>query len=200
MPPLVLASKSPRRRELLLKLGFKFEATTPKVEEKMLEEETPEHFAKRLAVAKAASVPGLKPGSIVLGADTVVVVDKEVLGQPLDNDDARRMLRLLSGREHTVITGVAVHRFGGGYDEDLAVTSKVRMRELGEPEIEWYLLTGEPQGKAGAYAVQGAGGALVVEIHGSYSNVVGLPLHQTLDLLKRAGVPPPWDNPQMKWP
>jgi septum formation protein len=200
MPPLVLASKSPRRRELLLKLGFKFEAATPKADEKMMEGEAPDRYARRVAEMKAKSVPGLKPGSIVLAADTVVLVDNEVLGQPTDNDDARRMLRLLSGREHTVITGVAVHRFGGGYNEELSVTSKVRMRDLGEQEIEWYLLTGEPSGKAGAYAIQGAGGAFVIEIHGSYSNVVGLPLHQTLDLLKRAGVPPPWENPQMKWP
>jgi septum formation protein len=125
---------------------------------------------------------------VILGADTVVVVDGEVLGKPVDPADARAMLRRLQGREHEVITGVAVVDARTGRSGARAVVSRVRMAEYGEPEIERYVATGEPLDKAGAYAIQGQGGALVAGLEGSFSNVVGLPLEETAGLLAAFGV------------
>jgi septum formation protein len=129
-------------------------------------------------------------GETVLAADTAVVLDALILGKPRDAEDARRMLRALSGRTHEVMTGVCAAR--GGREEVLAVTTAVRFAPLDEGRIAWYIGTGEPLDKAGAYAVQGAGGAFVEEVRGSVSNVVGLPLAETLSLLAQIGFPQPW--------
>jgi septum formation protein len=148
----------------------------------------------RLALDKARAVAaGLGPAgagpTVVLGADTVVTIDGQVLGKPADPEDARGMLRRLAGREHEVITGVAVLDAGSGRAQTTAVVSRVRMTGYGEADIEAYVATGEPLDKAGAYAIQGAGGRLVAGLEGSFSNVVGLPLAATARLLAAFGVP-----------
>jgi nucleoside triphosphate pyrophosphatase len=143
----------------------------------------------RLALSKARAVASRMGEGVVLGADTVVVIDGRVLGKPVDLDDARAMLRRLRGREHEVITGVAVVDARTGRSRSAAVESRVRMAEYGEGEIEAYVATGEPLDKAGAYAIQGRGGALVAGLEGSFSNVVGLPLEETAALLAAFGVP-----------
>jgi septum formation protein len=150
----------------------------------------------RLALDKARAVAGRAAAGVVLGADTVVVVDGEALGKPAGPDEARAMLRRLRGREHEVITGVAVVAVGTGRWATTAVTSRVRMADYGEAEIGAYVDSGEPLDKAGAYAIQGRGGALVAGLAGSFSNVVGLPLAETARLLAAFGVPvsePPAD-------
>ena len=188
--PLVLASASPRRRELLARAGVSFEVIPADIEESALPGETPGQIAARLARAKALAVAhrlGPDPARFVLGADTIVVLDESVLGKPRDARDAEAMLSLLVGRTHRVITAVVVAR-----SRDLAwrartVESRVRLRPAELDEIRAYVATGEPLDKAGAYAVQGRGRRFVAEIAGSESNVVGLPLDETLDLLREAG-------------
>jgi septum formation protein len=143
----------------------------------------------RLALAKARAVAARVGEGVVLGADTVVVIEGEALGKPADPADARAMLRRLRGREHEVITGLAVVDARSGRSETHSVVSRVRMADYGEPEIERYVATGEPLDKAGAYAIQGQGGALVAGLDGSFSNVVGLPLEETARLLAAFGVP-----------
>jgi septum formation protein len=143
----------------------------------------------RLALAKARAVAARVPDGVVLGADTIVVIDGEALGKPAGPDEARTMLRRLRGREHEVITGVAVVEAGSGRAEATAVVSRVRMAAYGEVEIDAYVASGEPLDKAGAYAIQGAGGGLVAGLEGSYSNVVGLPLKETARMLAAFGVP-----------
>ncbi len=167
---LVLASGSPRRRELVTLLGVPFAAAAPEVDETPHDGELPLELVRRLAVDKARSVDG----DPVLAADTVVEVDGQVFGKPVDAAEARRMLRRLSGRTHLVHTAIVV-RSGEGVDSEVVSTS-VRFVPLSPEAIEWYVATGEPFGKAGAYAIQGAGGVLVEGIDGSVSNVVGLPL------------------------
>lgn len=175
--PVVLASGSPRRRELLDQLGLAFVVVVPHVDETPQPGEQPVALVRRLAVAKAAAVEG----DPVLGADTIVEVDGEILGKPVDADDARRMLRRLSGRSHRVHTGVAVR--SGERTQVEVTTTIVTFAPLTPPLIEWYLGTGEPFDKAGAYAVQGHGGVFVETIRGSVSNVVGLPLSTVARLL-----------------
>jgi septum formation protein len=175
---LTLASTSPRRRELLAVLGIPFHVVAPAgVDETPLDGESPGEVARRLAVEKAQSVNA----DPVLAADTVVEVDGDILGKPVDADDARRMLQRLSGRTHLVHTGVAVR--SGEQIEVEVVTTSVRFAPLTPEAIEWYLDTGEPFDKAGAYAIQGAGGAFVEGVEGSVSNVVGLPLANVVAML-----------------
>ncbi len=143
----------------------------------------------RLALDKARAVATRVGEGVVLGADTIVVIDGEALGKPADAGDARVMLRRLRGREHEVITGVAVVDARTGRSQATVVVSRVRMAEYGEGDIEAYVATGEPLDKAGAYAIQGRGGALVAGLEGSFSNVVGLPLEETAGLLAAFGVP-----------
>jgi septum formation protein len=176
---LVLASASPRRRDLLARLGLDFRVVPADVDERPHPDETPEVLVRRLAETKAAAVDG----DPVLAADTVVEIDGIVLGKPVDAADARRMLSLLSGRTHRVCTGVAV-RTGAG-QEVAVITTEVRFVALDDAAIEWYLATGEPFDKAGAYAIQGAAGAFVDSVHGSVSNVVGLPLATVTAMLGR---------------
>ena len=182
---LVLASSSPRRAELLRAAGIRFEPFPVDVDEQFRPGEKPEHAVARLAEAKAAAAVGSHPDAIVLGADTTVVVLGEALAKPADAEDAARMLRLLSGRNHVVMTGVCV-----SHPERRLVhvePTRVRMAQLKESEIAWYVSTGEPFGKAGAYAVQGLASRFIEGIDGSYSNVVGLPISSVYELLKELG-------------
>ena len=179
LPGLVLASGSPRRRELLAQLGLTFDVVSPDVDETPHPAERPVALVRRLARAKAAAVAG----AVVRAADTTVELDGEILGKPVDDADARRMLRRLSGRAHKVHTGVAV-RAGEGVAAEV-VTTIVTFVPLQPPVIDWYVGTGEPLDKAGSYAIQGHGGVFVEHVRGSVSNVVGLPLTTVARLLER---------------
>ncbi len=181
---LQLASTSPRRREILAALGLEFSIVHVDVDESPLPGERPGDMVVRLAIAKAeAANAGL--ADIVVAADTAVVADEHMLGKPLDRDDCLAMLGLLSGRAHQVLTGVAVHS-ASGTRTTLSITD-VYFRDIDRDEALAYWQSGEPQDKAGAYAVQGLGGAFVERIEGSYSGVVGLPVFETVALLDQAG-------------
>ena len=182
---LVLASSSPRRADLLRAAGIPFELFPVDVDEQFRRGETPEHAVARLAEAKAAVAAGSHPDAIILGADTTVVVLRETLAKPADAEDAARMLRLLSGRSHDVLTGVCVSHQGRRLVH--VEPTRVRMAPLQESEIAWYVATGEPLDKAGAYAVQGLASRFIEGIDGSYSNVVGLPISSVYSLLKELG-------------
>ena len=179
---LVLASASPRRRELLTTLGIAFEVVPSGVPEVRRPDEPPPAFAQRIAREKALDVARRRPGCFVLGADTVVVAGEVLFGKPHDRADARRMLQRLSGTAHQVLTAVALVDPQGGVREVLA-ESTVEFRALGAQEIDDYLDSGEAFDKAGAYAVQGLARAFVVRVSGSFSNVVGLPLEALADWL-----------------
>jgi septum formation protein len=190
---LILASASPRRRDLLAACNIPFDIFPSLVDEQPLADEPAAAYVRRLALAKAATVARDHSDAIVLGADTTVTIDGLILAKPESVDDARQMLRRLCGREHDILTGVAV--VAGEMAMCLSdrsaqtmVASRVLMRDFTVATIEWYLATGEPMDKAGAYAVQGLGGALVEWVRGSYTNAVGLPLRETLSLLRRFGV------------
>ncbi len=187
-PGLILASASPRRRELLGATGVPFRVIPSRVDEECLPGEEPRRFVRRAARDKGAEVASRYPGAHVLSADTIVVVGSAILGKPRDRADGRRMLALLSGREHLVHTAVCLLRERDGYRDEALVTTRVRFRKLTGPEIAGYLRTGESDDKAGAYAAQGAGNLLIERIAGSYTNVVGLPMTHVLSMLKRAGI------------
>lgn len=192
MPPrLVLASQSPRRRELLEQLGLALEVRPAHTDEAVHAGEPAADYVLRVARDKARAVAG----EVVLAADTAVVLRGEVLGKPRDPADARRMLAALSGTAHEVLTGVCVRRSAVRIEASAVVSSTVRFAKLSPSQIDWYVATREPLDKAGAYAIQGAGGAFVLAVEGSVSNVVGLPLVETADLLRRAGFPLPWESP-----
>jgi nucleoside triphosphate pyrophosphatase len=182
---LVLASKSPRRAEILRAVGWEFEAVAANIDETRMELEDGVSYVKRLAQTKAETVANKIPDSgFVLGADTVVVVDGEILGQPSDDEDARRMLRLLSGEWHEVLTGLALVRAGKAPRVLVEhETTRVRFCEMSPDEIDWYVSTGEPSDKAGAYAIQGRGGLFIEEIEGDYFNIVGLPVRLLYELM-----------------
>lgn len=183
-PHLILASGSPRRRALLEALGIPFEVMGPDVDERPRPGEDPRELVVRLAIDKASTAS--IEGRIALGADTEVVIDGEVLGKPATPEAARAMLGRIAGRAHTVLTGVAVA--AGGVVHTALVSSRVVMAPMSGPEIEWYVGTGEPHDKAGAYALQGIGGAFVEGVEGSHSNVIGLPLVETVGLLRQGGL------------
>ena len=187
--PLVLASASPRRQQLLAQLGLQFQVAPADLDESVLAGEAPRAYVERLAIAKAAATAKAFPGSVCLAADTSVVVDAEILGKPANDQDGRAMLKRLSGRTHVVMTGVAI---AGPVVESLVVETKVRFKPLSLGEIVWYVATGEGRDKAGGYASQARAGAFIEAIDGSVSSVIGLPLAETLALLERAGVEPPW--------
>jgi septum formation protein len=184
---LLLASSSPRRRELLRRAGFDFAVQPSDIVEEIQQGEPPEEFARRAAREKAMHVAASSPsGSVVLGADTVVVIDGEALGKPSDLEDAARMLRLLSGRTHQVHTGICLVRAPDEIEALKHETTLVTFRELDEEEIRRYVESGEPLDKAGAYAVQGLASKFVTRISGCYSNVVGLPVALVYEILKKA--------------
>jgi len=184
-----LASASPRRRDLLAEAGVDFIVDPSAAPEVPRPGELPAVFAQRVAADKAREVAVRHRGRFVLGADTVVVVDDRIFGKPSDRNDARRMLATLSGRRHEVLTGVALID-PDGVVEAMVVASTVEFRELARAEIETYLDSGESFDKAGAYGMQGLGSRLVAAVHGSRSNVIGLPMEAVLALLdRRAAIP-----------
>lgn len=183
---IVLASASPRRAELLRAAGIDFQVIVANVDETLHPGEPPEAYAVRVAAAKAEAVRVQAHGRAVLGADTVVVVDEHILGKPADAADARRMLALLSGRAHDVLTAVVVLPPDGGSHREVERTV-VEFAALTTDEISWYVASGEPMDKAGAYAIQGLASRFVTRIAGSYSNVVGLPVARVYQMLRRAG-------------
>jgi septum formation protein len=183
---LVLASSSPRRRDLLTLAGVTFRSAPPDVDETPRAGEQPARYVERVARAKAQAVAAA-PDDVVLAADTTVALGSTIYGKPADVADARRMLRELSGRTHEVLTAVAVRT--GGNVATAVVATAVTLIDIPPGELEWYVSTGEPLDKAGAYALQGAGGAFVAAVAGSVSNVVGLPMTTVVDLLAAAGRP-----------
>lgn len=190
---LILASRSPRRSELLRSLGLKFEVSPSNVEENSDPRVSPEQNALNIARDKARWVARQNPDCYVLGADTMVVLDQEIIGQPADAEDAFRILSQLAGKEHRVITGVVL--ISPEEEEyETAAVSTVTIKSISSDEIRSYIATGEPLDKAGAYAIQGEGAHLVESWEGSYSNIVGLPLEALTDLLKQAGFPLPPEN------
>jgi septum formation protein len=187
-PSLILASASPRRAEILRSLGIPFVAQPVDVPEEMRRGETAAAAATRLAAAKAARAAQRSPRDWVLAADTLVFLDGATLGKPRDDREAREMLRRLEGREHGVVTAVHLRR-GEDPGAGLAEVSRVRFAPMTAPEIDWYVATGEPRDKAGAYGVQGLGARFVEEIHGSFTNVMGLPARAVYRLLRDARDP-----------
>jgi septum formation protein len=183
---LALASASPRRQELLRNAGIAFEVQPAHIPEDPLPGEAAKECAERLAREKALAVARQRPHDIVLGADTVVVVDGQLLGKPSDAADAARMLRLLSGREHRVITGVCL--VVNGQPSVASETTLVTVSEISDKDIADYVASGEPVDKAGAYAIQGIASRWIPRIKGDYSNVVGLPLALVWRMLQQAGV------------
>lgn len=189
---LILASNSPRRQQLLRNAGFEFEVRPSKLQEIRYPGETPDNFARRAAREKALDVAASSPpDSLVLGADTVVVIDGEILGKPAGPEDASRMLRMLSGSTHRVVTGVCLIRARDRVEALEHETTLVTFRPLGEREILDYVQSGEPFGKAGAYGIQGLASKFVARIEGCYFNVVGLPIALVYEILEPFLVPGP---------
>ncbi len=186
LPPIVLASGSPRRKEILSSLGLTFETRATDVDETLLKGESAFDAAERLARAKASAAAARAPEALVIAADTLVVLEGEALGKPKDRGEVRRMLAALSGRPHHVVTGVACAKEGrvvSGRE-----TTRVLFAPMSSAEIEEYAATGEPDDKAGAYALQGIGGLFVEAVEGSPSNVVGLPVRLLYRLARELGV------------
>lgn len=187
--PLILASSSPRRRELLQTLGLSFTIITSDVDETTAEHLSASEVVEELSLRKAKEVASRLTEGVVLGSDTVVVLDDQILGKPVDEMDAYRMLSMLQGQEHTVYSGVALIDVETGRAEVSHSLTHVRIRALTEQEIKSYIATGEPMDKAGSYAIQGIGATIVEGINGDYFTVVGLPLGLTSTLLTRFGMP-----------
>ena len=186
LQPLVLASESPRRRSLLRSVGVEFDVYPSGINESAHLDGSarrPAEIAEKSAGFKAYSVSRLHPGLWILGADTIVVLDRRIFGKPSNEAEAVRMLGMLSDRVHEVITGMCLVQPGGALCRSRSVTTLVRFKTLSTKEIEAYVRTGEPMDKAGAYGIQGIGAFLVKSVEGSYTNVVGLPLCETLDWL-----------------
>ncbi len=185
---LLLASASPRRSELLAQIGLQFSVVITDIDETIRQGEAPRAYVKRLAAEKAlAGLQLTQAESAVLGADTVVLLDERVLGKPRDREDAADMLRMMSGREHLVLSAVALARSVEQVDV-VVNTTRVTFTDLPADFIEWYCSTDEPLDKAGAYAIQGKAGQFVSHVDGSYSGVMGLPLFETGQLLRAAGI------------
>jgi septum formation protein len=180
LPTIILASASPRRAELLRAAGINFTIRVADVDETLWPDESPQAYVARLAQTKALAV--VQPDEIVLGADTTVVIGHEIAGKPINIDDAKRMLRMLSGQWHEVLTGVSLVR-NDKVTTEVAVT-RVKFAMMSEAEMDWYARSGEPDDKAGAYAIQGLASRFIERIEGSYSNVVGLPLETVYRMLK----------------
>ncbi len=186
--PIILASNSPRRRDLLRQIGIAFTSDPADVDERILPDETPEGYAVRVALDKARVAAARSDNGMVIAADTIVVLNDTILGKPVAEADAVRMLTMLSGRMHRVITGLALMDAASGKTMARTAVTRVWFRDLAPETIESYVATGEPLDKAGAYGIQGRGALLVDRIDGCYFNVVGLPLALLADLLGDAGV------------
>jgi len=184
---LILASKSPRRSELLKQVGLDFEVVPSRVKEDFVQKESPQEHVIRLAKAKAIDVATGHPDRWVIAADTIVYINGSILGKPKDQEEAVEMLRRLSGQEHWVLTGFFVYHLEKRKGDEEAVQTAVRVKSLTRSEMEWYVKTGEPFDKAGGYAIQGIGSFMIESISGSYTNVVGLPLCELLQMLNRLG-------------
>jgi septum formation protein len=186
----ILASASPRRRELLAGIGASFDVIPSYIPEVLAEGEAPEEYVARLSREKANAVAQKNPDRWIIAADTTVLIGGRLLEKPVDRADAARMLTTIAGRTHIVYTGVTLQNLAASHLETRVAESEVRMLPLSTEEIDWYVATGEPLDKAGAYAVQGIGAMFIESIHGSYSNVVGLPLATLYQMLRRAGLDP----------
>jgi septum formation protein len=187
-PKIILASKSPRRRYLLRQAGLTFDVVASRFDESSVRMTVPDAYVRTLAARKAAEVAESFRDSWVIGADTIVLIDGAVMGKPASGKEARTMLEKLSGRTHQVFTGFALVCRARGRDVSEAVRTDVTFKELTAAEIDWYIDTGEPFDKAGAYAIQGLGTFLVRRINGSYTNVVGLPVCEVIERLFSEGV------------
>jgi len=188
MPRIILASTSPRRKELLESIGLKFEIQPSDYEEDMTLKMPPKKLAEFLSLNKARSVAEKNNDAIVIGADTIVVLGKQVLGKPHTEKEAKRMLRLISGKTHSVITGVTVIDTSKNIMITKSVETKIWIKKLSPKEIESYVASKEPLDKAGAYAIQGLGSLIVKKIEGDYSGTVGLPLFLLREELEKIGV------------
>lgn len=195
-PQVILASQSPRRRELLAQIGIAHTVSPADIDETYLDGEHPPAHAERLAREKALRLAAANDSAVVIGADTIVVVDERVLGKPASTEDAQRMLRELAGRQHMVYTAVAVARGGRVVSgvEDVAVT----FRPLSDAQIAGYVATGEPMDKAGAYGIQGFGATLVERIEGDYFAVMGLALGRLVALLAEVGIEYTFDGVRLR--
>ena len=187
-PRLILASNSPRRRYLLEKAGLKFSIIPSRLDESSVTLSSPESYVKSLAVAKAEDISDRYPDSWIIGADTIVFIDNIIMGKPASRDEAFTMLKSLSAKTHQVLTGYCICHKATGHLFSECVTTDVSFKNLSEKEIEWYIDSGEPFDKAGAYAIQGIGTVLVKRINGSYTNVVGLPVCEVLEYLTKNGI------------
>lgn len=186
----ILASASPRRRELLTMIGLEFEIIPSHVPEVHLPGEAPEEYVARLSRDKANAVAAEHPDRWVIAADTTVFYGEQLLEKPTDAADAERMLAIIAGRTHIVYTGVTLVNAARDWRETRVTESEVRMLPMSEVDIAWYVGTGEPLDKAGAYAVQGKGSMFIESVHGNYTNVVGLPLATLFQMLRKAGIDP----------
>lgn len=185
---LILASASPARAELLRQIGLDFDVVPSGIPENAVDCSDPAGGVVSLALAKARHVASKERDALVIAADTVIVLDREVLGKPADADDARNMLRRMSGRWHQVISGLAVADARTGREAACHETTRVRMASLSQRVLDWYVASGEPLGKAGSYAIQGRGALLVERVSGCYFNVVGLPIFRLVELARTVGV------------
>jgi len=186
---IILASSSPRRKKLLAQMGLQFEVIPSECKENFLPEQSPAEIATKLALDKAKNVSAkIQEPALVIGADTIVVRENKILGKPKDKDEAYSMLCQLQGQVHQVITGLAVIDTQSGRCLTGYERTQVELAPLTPQEIKWYISTGEPMDKAGAYAIQGFGGILIKRISGCYHNVVGLPIHRLWVMLKQMGI------------
>ena len=184
---LILASRSPRRYELLKQVGLDFDVIPSGIEEDYIKGESPRKHVLRLAEAKALDVGNQHPDRWVVAADTIVYVDHSILGKPKSREEAKKMLRRLSGKGHRVLTGFSVRHLEKRKGDRQTVQTAVKVKKLTQEEMEWYVKTEEPFDKAGGYAVQGIGSFMIESIKGSYTNVVGLPVCELIQMLRRLG-------------
>jgi septum formation protein len=189
-PRLILASSSPRRKDLLEKLGIPFEVITSGVSEDVDGDIDPKEMVVMLAKRKAGAVAQSLTSGIVIGSDTTIAFEGQVLGKPKDEEEAKAILKSLKGKHHQVYSGMALVNAKDKRVEATSVMTSIKMRNYSDEEIDAYVATGEPMDKAGAYAIQGQGGRLVDEIKGSFDNVVGLPIRELAELLRRFGFDP----------
>lgn len=188
MKKIILASQSPRRKQLLEQVGLQFEVEASQVEESFLDSDSPEETVCRLSRVKAEDVASRNPNSVIIGADTVAIFEDQIIGKPKGTKSARELLTKMSGKTHEIVTGFTVIDSDTGKSVTESVISRVRFRDLGEDEIDRYVESGEPLDKAGAYGIQEKGAVLVDHIDGDYSNIVGLPLTALSETLKQFNV------------